>query len=179
MSLPISRMALQSLAFTAKARAPSSCLMASQSHHIYQKSFYTLTAAACCKANPRNISTPSGALNLLSFTAIHTKSAPRIASASVSSFHTSSTVMDNQSTETVQKKPETRPCWKCSTPVPYMAYLCSNPECRAVQTLAPGANYFEVLGLRLVCCAIFLFFFFFSFPLDDPVELFDSDQNRI
>jgi molecular chaperone HscB len=28
-----------------------------------------------------------------------------------------------------------------------MTLLCSNPECNVVQTVAPGANYYEVLGL--------------------------------
>ncbi|KAG0028830.1 hypothetical protein BGZ82_008234 [Podila clonocystis] len=49
--------------------------------------------------------------------------------------------------DTTPQKPETRPCWKCANPVPYLALICPNPSCKVVQTLAPGANYFEVLGL--------------------------------
>ncbi|KAF9405212.1 hypothetical protein BGZ94_003690 [Podila epigama] len=54
---------------------------------------------------------------------------------------------DEKKTTHTTKKPDTRPCWKCSNPVPYLALICPNPDCKVVQTLAPGANYFEVLGL--------------------------------
>ncbi|KAF9123183.1 hypothetical protein BGW39_009206 [Mortierella sp. 14UC] len=65
-----------------------------------------------------------------------------------SNFHSSAISSNNESTTTTAtKRPETRPCWKCSTPVPYLALQCTNPDCKVVQTLAPGVNYFEILGL--------------------------------
>ncbi|KAG0074763.1 hypothetical protein BGZ93_009858 [Podila epicladia] len=64
-------------------------------------------------------------------------------------FHTSSCASSSDNKEASQK-PETRPCWKCANPVPYFALICPNPTCKVVQTLAPGANYFEVLGLSPV-----------------------------
>ncbi|KAG0275147.1 hypothetical protein BGZ95_009137 [Linnemannia exigua] len=76
-------------------------------------------------------------------------SATRIAS---SHFHSSaissySSNNDPTTSTTTTKRPDTRPCWKCSTPVPYLALQCANPDCKVVQTLAPGVNYFEILGL--------------------------------
>ncbi|KAF8917731.1 hypothetical protein BGZ58_005040 [Dissophora ornata] len=65
--------------------------------------------------------------------------------APIAQFHSSVTLKDDE--KATHKKPETRPCWKCSTPVPYLALLCANPDCRVVQTLPPGANFYEVLGL--------------------------------
>ncbi|KAF9181561.1 hypothetical protein BGZ50_005438 [Haplosporangium sp. Z 11] len=71
--------------------------------------------------------------------------------APVSCFHTSSLVNADQDANNDTKKhhqrPETRPCWKCSTPVPFLALQCSNPDCKVVQTIASGANFYEVLGL--------------------------------
>ncbi|KAF9903746.1 hypothetical protein EC991_003394 [Linnemannia zychae] len=66
-----------------------------------------------------------------------------------SNFHSSvvSATNDSNASQTTTKRPETRSCWKCSTPVPYLALQCTNPDCKVVQTLAPGVNYFEVLGL--------------------------------
>ncbi|KAG0234341.1 hypothetical protein BGW42_006733 [Actinomortierella wolfii] len=43
------------------------------------------------------------------------------------------------------KRPESRSCWKCAQSIPYLAMQC--PQCKAVQPVAPGANYFETLGL--------------------------------
>ncbi|KAG0319590.1 hypothetical protein BG000_003832, partial [Podila horticola] len=71
---------------------------------------------------------------------LSTRSAPS------SLFHTSSRASSSADKETPQK-PETRPCWKCANPVPYLALICPNPTCKVVQTLAPGANYFEILGM--------------------------------
>ncbi|KAF9102320.1 hypothetical protein BGX29_004733 [Mortierella sp. GBA35] len=68
----------------------------------------------------------------------------------ISHFHSSALTSNSNNdtaTSTTTKRPETRPCWKCATPVPYLALQCSNPDCKVVQTLAPGVNYFEVLGL--------------------------------
>ncbi|KAF9978730.1 hypothetical protein BGZ73_000740 [Actinomortierella ambigua] len=47
--------------------------------------------------------------------------------------------------ETPSRRPDTRPCWKCAQPNPFLAMQC--PQCKAVQPVAPGANYFETLGL--------------------------------
>ncbi|KAF9925485.1 hypothetical protein FBU30_004737 [Linnemannia zychae] len=65
----------------------------------------------------------------------------------VSHFHSSFISSSSKDSKATTKRPETRPCWKCSTPVPYLSLQCTNPDCKAVQTPAPGANYFEVLGL--------------------------------
>ncbi|KAF9152549.1 hypothetical protein BG015_005106 [Linnemannia schmuckeri] len=71
-----------------------------------------------------------------------------------SHFHSSaiSSSISNKDTASATKRPETRPCWKCSTPVPYLALQCTNPDCKVVQTLAPGVNYFEILGLSPEPC---------------------------
>ncbi|KAF9175284.1 hypothetical protein BGX21_011415 [Mortierella sp. AD011] len=139
------RMALRSLSFTTKHGASSARLMATRVHPNYQESLYISTVATRSMTNPRNIFNPSRAINSFPSVVSHA----RIASitTTTSCFHTSTAIMNDQSAEAGQKRPATRPCWKCSTPVPYMGLLCSNPECRVVQTLAPGANYFEVLGL--------------------------------
>ncbi|KAF9352913.1 hypothetical protein BGX26_009305 [Mortierella sp. AD094] len=147
MSPPAGRMALRSLPFTANARASSTCLMATRSHSNCQKSLYISTVATRSKTNPRNILNPSRAINSFPSVVSRARITSMTAPTTTSCFHTSAAIMDNQSAEAGQKKPETRPCWKCSTPVPYMSLLCSNPDCKVVQTLAPGANYFEVLGL--------------------------------
>ncbi|KAG0355185.1 hypothetical protein BG005_005897 [Podila minutissima] len=69
-------------------------------------------------------------------------------SAPSSLVHTSSRASSSSSSDKeTPQKPETRPCWKCANPVPYLALICPNPTCKVVQTIAPGANYFEVLGL--------------------------------
>ncbi|KAG0265301.1 hypothetical protein DFQ27_000707 [Actinomortierella ambigua] len=47
--------------------------------------------------------------------------------------------------EALSKRPDTRPCWKCAQPIPFLAMQC--PQCKTVQPVAPGANYFETLGL--------------------------------
>ncbi|KAF9925684.1 hypothetical protein BGZ67_008492 [Mortierella alpina] len=68
----------------------------------------------------------------------------------ISSFHSSASVHHAQSSKTetdTPKRPATRACWKCGTPVPFLAFQCTNSDCKVVQTLAPGANYFEILGL--------------------------------
>ncbi|KAI1308010.1 hypothetical protein EDD11_004346 [Mortierella claussenii] len=72
--------------------------------------------------------------------------------AALAGLHTSASVKHSSHDSPVkdkgiQKKPETRSCWKCSTSVPYMAVVCTNLDCKVVQTLAPGANYYEILGL--------------------------------
>ncbi|KFH66282.1 hypothetical protein MVEG_08381 [Podila verticillata NRRL 6337] len=73
---------------------------------------------------------------------------PSTRSVPTSLFHTSSRACSSsEHDKTTPQKPETRPCWKCATPVPYLALICLNPSCKVVQTLAPGANYFELLGL--------------------------------
>ncbi|KAG0352524.1 hypothetical protein BGZ54_002717 [Gamsiella multidivaricata] len=72
-----------------------------------------------------------------------------MASSAASHFHSSVPVKESDSSKSATpKKPETRPCWKCSTPIPFMALLCSNPDCKVVQPIAPGANYYETLGLN-------------------------------
>ncbi|KAF9286251.1 hypothetical protein BGZ68_003090 [Mortierella alpina] len=70
----------------------------------------------------------------------------------VSGFHSSASIHRAQSSKTATEtaalnKPETRACWKCGTAVPFLAFQCTNADCKVVQTLAPGANYFEILGL--------------------------------
>ncbi|KAF9166631.1 hypothetical protein DFQ26_007328 [Actinomortierella ambigua] len=47
--------------------------------------------------------------------------------------------------EALSKRPDTRPCWKCAQPIPFLAMQC--PQCKTVQPVAPGANYFETLGM--------------------------------
>ncbi|KAG0319803.1 hypothetical protein BGZ97_001409 [Linnemannia gamsii] len=74
-------------------------------------------------------------------------SATRATSSHFHSSAISSSAPNNDTTSTPAKRPETRPCWKCFTPVPYLAHQCTNPDCKVVQTLAPGVNYFEILGL--------------------------------
>ncbi|CAO3563927.1 unnamed protein product [Mortierella alpina] len=68
-----------------------------------------------------------------------------------SSFHSFASIQRAESssaTETVTaKRPETRACWKCGSAVPFLAFQCTNADCKVVQTLPPGANYFEILGL--------------------------------
>ncbi|GJJ70146.1 molecular chaperone HscB [Entomortierella parvispora] len=67
---------------------------------------------------------------------------------SFKSFHSSSVSNSADKDPKVKpKRPETRACWKCGSSVPYMALQCSNSDCNVVQTLAHGANYFEILGL--------------------------------
>ncbi|KAG0041783.1 hypothetical protein BGZ83_001317 [Gryganskiella cystojenkinii] len=64
-----------------------------------------------------------------------------------SSFHSSALSNSKNKDHTTVKRPETRSCWKCGSAVPFLALQCTNPDCKVVQTLAPGANYFEILGL--------------------------------
>jgi len=73
-----------------------------------------------------------------------------------SSFHSSASIQRAESSSTAAtttpetataKRPETRACWKCGSAVPFLAFQCTNADCKVVQTLPPGANYFEILGL--------------------------------
>lgn len=79
----------------------------------------------------------------------HTPAAAFLSATRASShFHSSAISSSTSNNDTTAKRPETRPCWKCSSPVPYLALQCTNPDCKVVQTLAPGVNYFEILGLK-------------------------------
>ncbi|KAF9432271.1 hypothetical protein BGZ76_011036 [Entomortierella beljakovae] len=116
----------------------TSCLKSTRSHAMSQKLLHSSATNALHTKPclPINLTFPAGIR-------ARTTVIPSI----VSKIHTSAVINGDQTPESTQKKPETRLCWKCSTPVPYMAYICSNPQCNVVQTLAPGANYFEILGL--------------------------------
>ncbi|KAF9201884.1 hypothetical protein BGZ49_007923 [Haplosporangium sp. Z 27] len=148
MSPPGSHVAIRSLTSATKSRIPSV--------HFVTKRFLTdsrnsqsLHSAAtnCNRIFSRTISTPSCAIKTLPSGASRLSIPSLAASANTSSFHTSAITKDKHPAGAAQKRPETRSCWKCSTPVPYLTLICTNPDCKSVQSPAPSANYFEILGL--------------------------------
>ncbi|KAK3823685.1 MAG: hypothetical protein JOS17DRAFT_777078 [Linnemannia elongata] len=121
-----------------------------------------IVSAAANNTSIRNLSrlTPPRRLNatisnasILPSSSRHTPAVAFLSATRASShFHSSAITSSTSNNDTTSKRPETRPCWKCSTPVPYLALQCINPDCKVVQTLAPGVNYFEILGLSPEPC---------------------------
>ncbi|KAF9142174.1 hypothetical protein BGX30_003227 [Mortierella sp. GBA39] len=130
-----------STTMTSTVSRPSRVILSTAANNTSTRNLSSLTP-------PRRLNAIMNSASILLSSSRHTPAAAFLSATRTSShFHSSAISSSTSNNDTTAKRPETRPCWKCSTPVPYLALQCTNPECKVVQTLAPGVNYFETLGL--------------------------------